>query len=90
MAQTVSILPFHSAERERLFAIAADRNRARKHVQRAEIILLSAERLPVAEIARRAGVSRPAVWRWQARYAERASTACCATRRASPVARPWP
>jgi hypothetical protein len=31
---------------------------------------LSAERLPVLEVARRAGVSRPAVWRWQRRYAE--------------------
>jgi transposase len=39
-------------------------------VQRANIILFSADRLPVLEVARRAGVSRPAVWRWQARYAE--------------------
>ena len=57
MAQTVSILPPAPLDRERLLATIADRNRARKHVQRAEIILLSAERLPVAEIARRAGVS---------------------------------
>src|ERR1700712_77130 len=70
MAQTVSILSPASADRERLLAIIADRNRARKHVERAQIVLSSAERLPVAEIARRAGVSRPAVWRWQARYAE--------------------
>ena len=34
------------------------------------IVLLSAERLPVAEIARRTGVSRPSVWRWQSRFAE--------------------
>ena len=40
-------------------------------MQRANVILLSAERLPVVEVARRAGVSRPAVWRWQLRYAER-------------------
>ena len=33
-------------------------------------MLFSAERLPVLEIARRDGVSRPAVWRWQQRYAE--------------------
>jgi transposase len=39
-------------------------------VQRAQIILCSAERLPVLEVARRVGISRPAVWRWQARYAE--------------------
>jgi transposase len=41
-----------------------------KHVQRAQIILLSAERLPVLEIANRIGVSRPMVWRWQQRFAE--------------------
>jgi transposase len=40
-------------------------------VQRAHIVLFSADRLPVQEVARRAGTSRPAVWRWQARYAER-------------------
>ena len=48
----------------------ADRNRAQKHVARARIILASADRLPVAEVARRAGVGRPAVWRWQRRFAE--------------------
>jgi transposase len=32
--------------------------------------LASADRLPVAEVARRAGVGRPAVWRWQRRFAE--------------------
>ena len=42
-------------------------------------------RLPVQEVARRtASVSRPAVWRWQARYAEQGVRgACCATGRAS-------
>jgi transposase len=39
-------------------------------VVRARIILQSAERLPVQEVARRAGVSRPAVWRWQRRFTE--------------------
>jgi hypothetical protein len=41
-----------------------------KHVQRAQIILLSAERLQVLEIAKRVGISRPMVWRWQQRFAE--------------------
>ena len=41
-----------------------------KHVQRAQVILLSAERLPVLEIAKRVGISRPMVWRWQQRFAE--------------------
>src|SRR6202023_249601 len=66
MAQTVNVI-VAAEDRERLLAIAGDRNRPLKHVQRARIILLSAERLPVAEVARRAGVSRPAVWRWQRR-----------------------
>ena len=69
MAQTVC--SFLSAEdRQRLAAILADRNRPQKHVARARIILHSAERLDVAEVARRAGISRPAVWRWQQRFAE--------------------
>jgi transposase len=69
MAQDVC--PLVAAEdRARLEAIVADRNRAQKHVARARIILGSAERLSVAEIARRAGVGRPAVWRWQRRFVE--------------------
>ena len=69
MAQTVSVI-VGAQERARLTAILGDRNRPLKHVQRASIVLLSAARLPVLEVARRAGLSRPAVWRWQVRYAE--------------------
>jgi len=39
-------------------------------MQRARIVLHSADRLPALEVARRAEVSRPAVWRWQRHYAE--------------------
>jgi hypothetical protein len=38
--------------------VVADRNRLLKHMQRARIVLLSTERLPVLEMARRANVSR--------------------------------
>ena len=69
MAQTSSIL-LNAGDRERLTALVADRNRPHKHVQRARIILCSDERLPVLQIAKRVGVSRPAVWRWQQRFAE--------------------
>jgi transposase len=69
MAQTVSVL-LAAGDRERLLAIAGDRSRPLEHVQRARIILLSAERFPVLRVARQAGVSRPAVWRWQQRYGE--------------------
>ena len=48
----------------------ADRNRTQTHVARARIILASAARLSVAEVARQAGVGRPAVWRWQRRFVE--------------------
>jgi len=69
MAQTVSII-VREEDRKRLAAIASDRARPLKHVQRALIILRSAERRSVLEVAELAGVSRPAVWRWQVRYAE--------------------
>jgi transposase len=69
MAQIVCPL-VSAGDRARLEAIVADRNRAQKHVARARIILGSADRLNVAEIARRARVGRPAVWRWQRRFAE--------------------
>src|SRR6202040_3200213 len=69
MARTVSLLlsAQHSAD---LQGVIEDRGRPVKHVQRAQIILLSAERLPVLEIANRIGISRPMVWRWQQRFAE--------------------
>ena len=68
-AQTVC--PWVSAaDRQRLAAILADRNQPQKHVARVRIILAAAERLDVAAIARQAGLSRPAVWRWQLRFAE--------------------
>jgi len=53
-----------------LAAIAADRNRSRKHVERACIVLASADRHSAQQVAQRAGVSRPTVWRWQQRFAE--------------------
>jgi hypothetical protein len=69
MAQTVSLI-LSAEERWQLAAVIGDRNRSQKHVQRARIILHSADRLPILDVARRSGVSRPAVWRWQQRYAE--------------------
>ena len=69
MAQIVNVI-LSTEDGERLLAIASDRSRPLKHVQRARIILLSAERLPVLQVADQAAVSRPAVWRWQQRYGE--------------------
>ncbi len=58
-----------AADRARLRAIVADRGSPQKHVWRAAIILATAEGCGTAEIMRRAGVSKPCVWRWQARFA---------------------
>ena len=69
MAQTVNVI-LRPDDRARLIAVLDDRNRPQKHVQRARIVLLSADRLPVLDVARQAGMSRPAVWRWQQRFAE--------------------
>src|SRR3954465_11604929 len=69
MAQSVCLV-VSAADRARLEAIVADRNRPQKHVARARIILCSGERRDVATVARQAGASRPAVWRWQLRFAE--------------------
>jgi transposase len=57
-------------DRDRLTAIASDRNAAQKHVWRAEIVLLSADGLGTIEIMRRTGKSKTCVWRWQERFAE--------------------
>ena len=69
MAHEINVI-VSTEDRERLSAVAGDRNRPLKQIQRARIVLLSAERLPVLEIARQTGVSRPSVWRWQRRFAE--------------------
>ena len=69
MAQQVCVV-LNNAEREELVAIAADRNRPRKHVERARIVLASADRHAAQRVAQSIGVSRPTVWRWQQRFAE--------------------
>ena len=50
-----------ASDRAGLAAIAADRNSPQKHVWRAKIVLLSAERLGTVEIMRRTGKAKPSV-----------------------------
>ncbi len=69
MAQTVCVI-LSVLDRDRLEAIAGDRNRPRKHVERTRIVLASAAGGPVQGVAAEVGVSRPMVWRWQQRFAE--------------------
>jgi transposase len=57
-------------DRKRLETVAGDRNSSQKHVWRAQIILATAAGCGTAEIMRRAGVSKPCVWRWQRRFME--------------------
>jgi transposase len=82
-------------DRERLEAIVADRNQRQKHVERARIVLASADRGPAQRIAQGIGLSRPTVWRWQQRFAEAGvegllgdKTRSPARRRSQPVRRP--
>jgi len=69
MAQTVCVL-LSTSDRDRLEAIAADRSRPHKHVERARVVLASGGDKPVQHVAAQVGVSRPMVWRWQQRFAE--------------------
>jgi transposase len=69
MAQTVCVL-LNALDRMRLEAIASDRNQPRKHVERARVVLSSANGRPVQQVATEVDVSRPMVWRWQQRFAE--------------------
>jgi hypothetical protein len=50
VAQAVCVLP-SAEDRQRPLAIVADRNRPLKHVQRAHILLCSADPLSVQEVA---------------------------------------
>src|SRR5437764_13067060 len=56
------------AERARLEAIVADRNRAQKHVWRPRIILLTADGVGTSGIERQTGKDKTCVWRWQERF----------------------
>ena len=69
MAQGICVV-LNTAERAQLAAIVADRNRPRKHIERARIVLASADRQSAQWVAQSTGVSRPTVWRWQQRFAE--------------------
>jgi transposase len=58
------------SDRRRLKALAKDRNAPRKHVWRAEIVLLTVEGLGTNEIKRRTGKAKTSIWRWQERFME--------------------
>jgi transposase len=55
-------------DRERLEAVVGSGNSAQKHVWRARIVLLSADRVGTMAIQRQTGKGKPTIWRWQARF----------------------
>ena len=63
---SLSITP---TDKDRLQALAKDRNAPQKHVWRARIVLLTAEGVGTIAIMRETGKSKTCVWRWQGRFA---------------------
>ena len=61
-------LVLREGDRSRLEALSRSRSVRAGLVSRARIVLLAADGLPNAEIARRTGTSRPTVVDWRARY----------------------
>jgi transposase len=57
-----------AGDRARLEAIVADRNCRQKHVERARIVLLSADGVGTLSIMRQVGCAKATVWRWQERF----------------------
>ena len=83
------VVTVNAADRSRLEAVEADRNSAQKHAWRAQVVLLTADLVGTAAIMRQTGLGKPSVWRWQERYIEAGSTACCATRPGRRASRRW-
>jgi hypothetical protein len=55
-------------DRERLEAVIGSGNSPQKHVWRARIVLLSADRVGTMAIQWQTGKGKPTIWRWQARF----------------------
>jgi hypothetical protein len=86
IAQQVCVV-LSTAEREQLVAIVADPNRSRKHVERARIVLASADRHSAHQVAHRIGVSRLTGGGGSNASPRAGSTVCRVTRPASPARR---
>src|ERR1700709_2098842 len=66
--RTGIVVEVSPADQVRLQAVVTDRNSPQKHVWRAQIGLLTAKGHGTAEIMRRTGKAKTAVWRWQERF----------------------
>jgi len=70
MAKTPYTIKLSASEERELHQWARQKTRAYAEVHRARIVLLAAEGLENAEIARRVGTTREAVSRWRKRFYE--------------------
>ena len=68
-------------DQERLEAVIGSGNSPQKHVWRARIVLLSADRVGTMAIQHQTGKSKPTIWRWQGRLMGAGVDGLCATRR---------
>ena len=57
-------ITLNEADRQRLFALVADRNTPQKHVWRARIVLMSADGVGTHAIMAETGTAKTTVWRW--------------------------
>jgi len=55
-------------DQERLEAVVGSGNSPQKHVWRARIVLLSADRVGTMAIQHQTGKNKPTIWRWQGRF----------------------
>src|SRR6516162_7654799 len=88
-AQREITLTVDAADRARLEAVAADRNRSQKHVWRARIILLTADGDGTTGIERRTARTRLVCGAGRSASCGKACTGSCATKRAPPASRRW-
>ena len=76
MGRPNTALGISEADREQLRAMVRSHSMPHSLVRRAQIVLLSGEGKSNREVARRCGVSAPAVSHWRRRYQERGLAGC--------------
>src|SRR6202047_1843372 len=89
MAQTVCVI-VSAVDRERLEAIVVDRNQRQKYVERARIVLASADRDRRSGLLKASASAGQPCGAGNSASLKRAWRGCCATRPASPAKRRSP
>jgi transposase len=78
-----SLITVSKSDRCRLEALVSDCSALRRHIRRAEVILLTADGISVKDISRRTGRSKVFVLRWQERFSEQGFEGLLHNKRAS-------